>query len=82
MNSTVASKPSALDHVERRGDDDVGVVGASTRSSFLPNDDPVLDAHVSTHRHGSRMPANRSRSPSSSGIGPTNERARIQSSHG
>ena len=58
---------------------DVRVVGPVDTLVLLGDDHPVLHAHRVTR---SRTPANRSRSPSSDGIDPTSERARIQSSHG
>ena len=61
------------------GDDHGGVVGTVDDLVVLAECDPVLDAHDDTD---ARIPRNKSVSNSPSAGVPTNERARIQSSHG
>ena len=62
----------------------LGVVGTRDPLVLLADDDAVLDrrAHGRPSLTRSRTPAKRSSSRGPSGIGPTIERARIQSSHG
>ena len=83
-SSDVGALPStvrrALAFVEEHAHDDIGVVGALDLLVLLPDDEPVLERRHA--RTASRTPANRSVSSRGPGIGPTSERARIQSSHG
>ena len=71
------------DHVDRRRDHDLGVVGPVDAFVVLADHESVLHAHELT---STGTPVNRSRSRSSpssgDGTGPTSERARIQSSQG
>ena len=76
-------EPVGRDDVERHGDDELGIVGALDALVLLADDDAVLDGgHRPAARTCSRTPAKRSSSSGPSGIGPTSERARIQSSQG
>ena len=81
-------EPGGLHLDERHGDDELGVVGPVDDLVLLADDDPVLDARRDRRSrplagdgraHALEQVASRSRR---SGIGPTSDRARIQSSHG